>query len=131
MCHAANSLRANELEQRWLGKNITLEALGDWAELLCLVQESPTLNGAVRREVFNDLRTALYHGNVVIPDEDRDVLEAFRVLMAQHPEEQRIFEIFRFITHGCQEALKTNFPQRNEEIRGLLTILENQAPPRD
>lgn len=129
----ANSLRVKGLERKWLGQNITIEALNYWLELLDLVQDSPALNRSVRKEVFRDLGTALYHNGYPeseIPKEEKKVLAELRKFWASsNPSKQIIFEVLRFIPHGCRAALETNFdPNTNNKIEKLLKILENIAP---
>lgn len=133
-----NSLRIDVLEDRWLGKSITCSALACFAELLDFVKDSPSLKGNVRKGVFEDIKKALFQydpSRKEYPSE-KDIIKEFRQNLAEaDPEELRIFEVFRFLAHGCRDALETNFSQEDDEkIKKLLDILDKKSfcnVPRD
>lgn len=126
-----NSLRISVLEKRWLGKNITCSAIACFAELLDFVKDSPTLKDSVRKEVFENLNIALIQRDPSRKElsSEKDIIKEFRQNLAEtEPEELRIFEAFRFLAHGCQNALKTNFsPEGDEKIEKLIDILDKKS----
>lgn len=125
----ANSLRVNELEKRWLGQRITNITSNYWLEHLDLVKDSPTLTGSVRKEFFLDLGTALHYEGYAESDIPKEEKEVLRDAWASHePPRETFFEVVRFILHGCEAALNTNFdPKTNTKIEKLLEILERKA----
>lgn len=140
----ANSLRVANLERRWQGQNITIEALCYLLELLDLVQDSPTLEGSVRKHVFKDVwggfienrknvrRTQEEATRIITTDEEeREALKKFLecLLKDYKPSEERSYISCSAFFHGCEYALETNFDSgTNDKIEKLLKTLESIAP---
>lgn len=121
--HSVNSKRAYKLDTNW-GKEITFEALNYWAKLFDKVKDSKTLRPSDRENVFKKLREVLFYHSISIPVDDDDVLTKVILLFVTFPDEKRIFVPFRFLTGGCEEALKNDAFSKNPEIENLLRILE-------
>jgi len=139
-----NSRRVANLERRWQGQNITIEALCYLLKLLDLVQDSPTLKGSARKQVFKEVWGGFIENRknkkrtqeeatriITTPEEEREALKKFLecLLKDYEPSEERLYISCSFVFHGCEYALETSFDSdTNDKIEKLLKTLESIAP---